>query len=467
MLSPILGPNGQPYMKAQAKPAITGRLARPTYVSGAIGKQQLTRSQSFQLLAQFYTNIPILGRAIDILSGFVGTPKIIIEGNEAATKEVNEWAETVPAGYVGQGLKVWLPDLLRMALLYGYGVCEAAPNAARNDVERLWSYDSRCFRLQAQPDGAVEILQPGDLRGEQPLDPVTSTLIVHRPHGGDPHGQSLFFSSHTFCQALLDITHAHQAMWRRSGIPTYHVNWRPNNPESFDDSDGELAEQIKDRIEESWNGAVKSQVVNGVAQDFYSTGEVTVTAIGSDIEPLPVEIALRSMLEEIVAATGIPPFVFGLMWSTTERMSTVQAELMSTTIRCLRWMAESSIRRVVGLRQRLTGQADQQRFTLEWPNIALVDLESTARAAMMDAQAKAATQKTERQLWADGVTDQQDYAEALTGKRKVKVKYSEPPTALPEGDKQPPTQDEVAQAFEALRFELAAESGAYETCGVC
>ena len=37
---------------------------------------------------------------------------------------------------------------------------------------------------------------------------------------------------------------------------------------------------------------------------------------------------MRQILEQLVAKTGLPPFLLGLNWSTTERMSTQQADIL-------------------------------------------------------------------------------------------------------------------------------------------
>ena len=52
--------------------------------------------------------------------------------------------------------------------------------------------------------------------------------------------------------------------------------------------------------------------------DFVAVGDVTIKAIGADNQILDSNVPVRQMLEEIVAKMGIPPFLLGLSWSSTE-----------------------------------------------------------------------------------------------------------------------------------------------------
>ena len=64
-----------------------------------------------------------------------------------------------------------------------------------------------------------------------------------------------------------------------------------------------------------------------------------IKVIGADNQVLDSQVPVRQMLEQIVAKLGVPPFLLGLSWSTTERMSAQQADLLtselSTTVGCL------------------------------------------------------------------------------------------------------------------------------------
>ena len=63
---------------------------------------------------------------------------------------------------------------------------------------------------------------------------------------------------------------------------------------------------------------------SGSVRDFVAVGDVDIKVIGADNQVLDSQVPVRQILEQLVARTGIPPFMLGLSWSSTERMSTQQ-----------------------------------------------------------------------------------------------------------------------------------------------
>mgnify|MGYP001527896479 FL=1 len=49
-------------------------------------------------------------------------------------------------------------------------------------------------------------------------------------------------------------------------------------------------------------------------KDFVAVGDVSVKVIGADNAVLDSEIPVKQLLEQIVAKTGLPPFMLGLSW---------------------------------------------------------------------------------------------------------------------------------------------------------
>lgn len=48
------------------------------------------------------------------------------------------------------------------------------------------------------------------------------------------------------------------------------------------------------------------------------------------------DIPVRQLLEQIVAKLGLPPFLLGLSWSSTERMSSQQADILTSELEAYR-----------------------------------------------------------------------------------------------------------------------------------
>lgn len=413
--------------KAAPATAGTSLSGRPGYASSLSSLGTIPRSEKFELLAQFYGAIPPLKRAVSVLTGMVGCPEFV-SSTEAETNDLALWSAQVGYGRIGQGLGMWLRDHGRQRLVYGFGVGEAEIDPTAKEVLRLHSYSSPRHGFQSDELGEITILQQQSMRGLVPLNPETTVLSVHDPDGGNPNGESLFFSIPTVAQTWLDILHNYRETWRRCGSPVFHVNWEP--PENFNDQNHKKSDGVRTRLEEAWNKLIRSKQVDGKTLDFFSTGKVSIVTVGADGQVIDVQEGKRNIVEEIVVASNLPPWLLGYSWSTTERLSTQQADMLVTFIETLRTEITGSIQKLVELRQRVAGK--RSPFEIVWPAVNLQDLVQTAQAELMMANAKRVFQAYLRQLWADGVIDQVTYALLLTESEEVATPY-DTPQPLPGG----------------------------------
>jgi len=113
---------------------------------------------------------------------------------------------------------------------------------------------------------------------------------------------------------------------------------------------------------------------------------VGIRVIGGDSPILDSEVPVRQILEQIVAKTGIPPFMLGLSWSSTERMSTQQADLLTTEITAIRRSLTPVVERICRLWLRMHGYTC--RFEVVWDDINLQDQLEEARAELYREQAR-------------------------------------------------------------------------------
>ena len=115
-------------------------------------------------------------------------------------------------------------------------------------------------------------------------------------------------------------------------------------------------------------------------------GDVDVKVIGADGPILDSQVPVRQILEQLVARTGIPPFMLGLSWSSTERMSTQQADLLTSEITAIRRSVEPALERICELWVRLHGFGGGVR--IDWEDINLQDIVEEAKAELYRAQAE-------------------------------------------------------------------------------
>lgn len=167
--------------------------------------------------------------------------------------------------------------------------------------------------------------------------------------------------------------------WDRVGNLRFAVTYNP----ASDMLDRAYAKERAMQIADEWSRAMNS----GSVQDFVAIGDVQIKVIGADNQILDSEIPVRQMLEQIIAKLGIPPFMLGLSWSTTERMSSQQADALTSELTAYRRTLTPVIEKICTMFLRLRGNSDGVEVI--WDEIMLQDAVEDARAELFAAQAKA------------------------------------------------------------------------------
>ena len=107
-------------------------------------------------------------------------------------------------------------------------------------------------------------------------------------------------------------------------------------------------------IEAGFTEAMQTRHDTGLASDFFAAGDVRVEVIGAASEQLEFRETYRALTEQIVSVTGLPPFMLGLSWASTERMSSQQSEVIIAEIHDLRRELEPMVEQLVDLWLALT-----------------------------------------------------------------------------------------------------------------
>jgi hypothetical protein len=196
-----------------------------------------------------------------------------------------------------------------------------------------------------------------------------------------PYGVSLLRSMPFLTELLLKIYYAMGQNWERCGNVRFAVTYKPQGEELEHGQAQERAEQIA----REWSSAMQSGR-DGTVRDFVSVGDVSIKAIGADNQIPDSEVPVRQILEQLIAKTGLPPFMLGLNWSSTERMSSQQADMLTTELTALRRTLTPVAERICRLWLRLHGYGCN--FEVVWDDINLQDEVEEARAALLREQAR-------------------------------------------------------------------------------
>ena len=219
-----------------------------------------------------------------------------------------------------QGIEAFIATYLDQLLTYGSAVGEMITDG--RELYALYNGDTRNLEVRRAGNG----LDLCFFSGGEPLPrPELLLYSVLNPEPGAVAGTSLLRGLPFVSRILLQIYNTIGQNWSHAGNLRYAVVYRPGN----DAADRAYAGQRAQTMARSWQEAMDASSV----KDFVAVGDVDVKVIGADNQVLESEIPVRQMLEQIVAKTGLPPFMFGLSWSTTERMSRQQADLLTTELK--------------------------------------------------------------------------------------------------------------------------------------
>ena len=330
-----------------------------------------------QLYRQVREAVPLVDAAIYKLVRMCGG--VTAECTDPkAQRELREFLRAVPVGRGQYGINAFLDTYLDSMLTFGSAVGEIVPVGKMRDIGALL-----CGRMdqleirEGEHPLEFSICGPDEkgVIGPLPRQELLLFTPLH-PEAEHPYGVSLLRSLPFMADILMKIYHTIGVNWERCGNVRFAVTCR--------NGEGQAAERSR-QLAQQWSGAMQD-TRNGSVRDFVAVGDVDIRVIGGDAPILDSEVPVRQILEQIVAKTGIPPFMLGLSWSSTERMSSQQADLLTTEVTAIRRMLTPAVERVCRLWLRMHGYACG--FTVLWDDINLQDQVEEARAELYREQAR-------------------------------------------------------------------------------
>ncbi|MBM6926233.1 phage portal protein [Pseudoflavonifractor phocaeensis] len=305
-------------------------------------------------------------------------------GDSRAQRELDWFLQHVDTGRGQRGLQSFLDCYLDSMLTCGRAVGEIVPNRRRTDIAALLCGNVTDIEIK-EGDNPMDFAIWGRDSGGQMRELPRQELLLFtpfQPETDSPYGVSLLRSMPFLTEILLKIYQATGMNWERMGNVRFAVVYKPGDTPL----DQSLVQERSRQIAREWSAAMQAGK-NGSVRDFVAVGDVDIKVIGADNQVLDSEVPVRQILEQLVARTGIPPFLLGLSWSSTERMSTQQADMMTSEITAIRRALEPVVERICELWLRLHGYGDQ--VTVEWEDINLQDIVEEARAELYRQQARA------------------------------------------------------------------------------
>ena len=322
--------------------------------------------------------LPIVDAAVGKLVRLAGGVKVSAREGQ---RGLEEFLRTVNAGRGQRGLQAFLDVYLDSMLVCGRGVGEMVVDWDGGEIAALLCADPALIELKEgespldftvcarRRDGSVEELPRQEL----------ILFTPYQPEAEHPCGVSLLRSMPFLGEILLKIYQAVGVNWERMGNARFAVVYKPEA------GDASWARERGEEIAGEWSAAMRGG--NGdTIRDFVAVGDVDIKVIGADNQILDSQAPVRQILEQLVAKTGIPPFMLGLSWSSTERMSAQQADMLTSEITALRRALTPAVERICEMWLGLHGY--ERDVTVEWEDINLQDLVEEARAELYHEQAE-------------------------------------------------------------------------------
>ena len=326
--------------------------------------------------------VPIVDAALRKLVRLAGGVKVSCR--ESAAQEGLDWfLQHVNTGRGQRGIQSFLDGYLDSMLTFGRAVGEIVPDRRGREIAAVLCGNPADVEIR-EGESPLEFTLWGRSGDGQLRELPRQELLLFtpfQPEVGSPYGVSLLRSMPFLTGILLNIYQAMGMNWERMGNVRFAVVYKPGDAPL----EQAMAQERSRQIAREWSAAMEAGR-DGRVRDFVAVGDVDIKVIGADNQVLDSEVPVRQILEQLVARTGIPPFLLGLSWSSTERMSTQQADMMTSELTAIRRGLEPVVERICELWLALHGY--DRRVTVDWEDINLQDLVEEARAELYREQAE-------------------------------------------------------------------------------
>ncbi len=348
---------------------------------------------AMELYASLRGSVPIIDAALGKIVRLTGQFHLV-SSDVRIQRALDAFCENVPFGLTGQSLQSFADSYLDSLLTYGNALGEILIDPHTGVIAGL----------QTAPPGRVAI-RPGKTPMEREYwlrstDGAESVRIRHperilftalAPPPGSIYGVSVLHGLPVLSEILLRIYECIGQNYDRMGNIRYAVTYKPSSDPAERAYAGDRARQIA----KEWSDGMRAGA-HGEIRDFVCAGDVDIRVIGADSAMLDTEVPVRQLLEQLIAKLSIPPFLLGLNWSSTERMSSQQADILTSELEYYRRILEPVLRRIGTAFLRLSGSSAQ--IAIEWDSINLQDETELAQARLWNAQAR----EIEQRLIAEG-----------------------------------------------------------------
>lgn len=333
-----------------------------------------------RLYEKIRSHVPIVDAAITKIVRLTGGYKVICS-DETLQTTLDNFIENVPVGLSSQSLQSFTDSFLDSLITYGNAVGEIIVDPETLRVAGLYNGDVRNLIVAPSDVPFKRSYFVRDEKGKpQPVQkPQLILFSALSPKNGNIYGDSVLKGLPAFSSVLMRIYECIGQNYDRMGNVRYAVTYKPNDPNEMP-----YAKDRAEQIAREWADGMNASKY-GEVRDFVAVGDVDIKVIGSENKLIDTNIPVRQIIEQLISKLSIPPFLLGLNWSTTERMSTQQSDILTSELEYYRRILTPVIKSVCNAFLRLLGS--DAEIKVEWDNINLQDEVELADARLKNAQA--------------------------------------------------------------------------------
>lgn len=319
--------------------------------------------------------VPVIDAAIMKIVRLTGGFHLI-SSEKRYQESLDCFCNTVPVGLHGKSINCFADTFLDSLLTYGNAVGEIVLNQRERTIAGLWNGDSNKTAIS---------------QGTTPFDRRYSVRCSDGSYKAVSHPERIVYASliggnsilrglPAISSVLLRIYQCIGQNFDRVGNVRYAVTYKPSDNTGEFTHSKERAMQIAREWADGMNSAKYGQV-----KDFIAVGDVDIKVIGAENQLFDTEIPVRQLLEQIVAKLSIPPFLLGLNWSSTERMSSQQADILTSELEYYRRLLTPVLCDIGDAY--LKSQGFSGKCSVDWDNINLQDESVLAQTRLNNAKA--------------------------------------------------------------------------------
>lgn len=370
------------FKKTEKSPHIyalqTGRSAN----SPAIELGTRINSLENRLYEQLRIQVPVIDACISKIIRLTGNFKVICE-DERYQDELDSFVNSVRVGNSGQSLYSFVDCYLDSLLTYGNAVGEILIDSQSRQIAGLYNADSTIISVLSGDNPLERKFYIGNDNSAVKIEfPERLIYTALNPTPKNPQGVSILRGLPAISGILLRIYECIGQNFDRIGNVRYAVTYKPTS----DSGDKAFAKERAMQIAQEWSDGMNA-TQNGQVRDFIAVGDIDIKVIGAENQIIDTNVPVRQLLEQIVAKLSIPPFLLGLSWSTTERMSKQQADMLTSELEFYRRLLNPVINKIADSYLKIMGI--DSRIKIEWSHINLQDECELAQARLHNAQAQA------------------------------------------------------------------------------